>query len=222
MIVLALDTALEACSVAVTRAGDPLSVRRESMARGHQERLAPLVAEAMVDAGLGFEALDRIAVTVGPGSFTGLRVGLAFAKAMSLALDIPCLGVGTLEGLAASSPGWAEEPLLLAVLDARREHVYLQAFTYGAPLTEPANLSIAEALALGARLGVQACTPGMGSGAALLGLNVRAAEERTQIDPVALAGLAAARPAPGGRPKPLYLRAPDAQTIAERARLAAR
>ena len=221
MNVLALDTALEACSVAVLRDGEPPVMRREGMARGHQERLAPMVAETMAEARLAFAALDRIAVTVGPGSFTGLRVGLAFAKALSLALDIPCIGVGTLEALAASTPGWAAEPLFLAVLDARRAHVYLQAFAHGAPLTEPANLSIAEALALSEQLGGGPWTPKAGSGAALLAPQAPPAGAPIQVDPIALARLAAARPAHLGRPHPVYLRAPDARTIAERAGTAA-
>ncbi len=221
MIVLALDTALEACSVAVVRDGEPMAVRSEAMARGHQERLAPVVAEVMTQAGLAFAALDRIAVTVGPGSFTGLRVGLAFAKAMSLALNIPCVGVGTLEALAASTPGWTAEPLLLAVLDARRAHVYLQAFARGSPLTEPSNLSIAEADALGTRLGAGTSTLRVGSGAALLASNAPPAVDVAVIDPVALARLAASRPSLAQRPHPLYLRLPDAKTIAERAGLAA-
>ena len=82
MIVLALDTCLFACSAAVVRGGELLARRIDPMARGHQERLAPLVQEVMAQAGLDFEALDRIGVTVGPGSFTGLRVGLAFAKGL--------------------------------------------------------------------------------------------------------------------------------------------
>ncbi len=218
MIVLALDTALEACSVAVLGDGRPLAARCEPMARGHQERLAPMVAEVVAEAGLAFHDLDRIAVTVGPGSFTGLRVGLAFAKAMSLALDIACVGVGTLEALAVSTPGWRQAPLLLAALDARRDHVYLQAFSDGAPLTEPANLSLPEALALAARLGLQAATPVVGSGVGLLAAaGGPGTGEPALIDPVALARLAAARPVPSGRPAPLYLRAPDAKTIAERA-----
>ncbi len=221
MIVLALDTALEACSVAVVQDGRPLAKRSEPMLRGHQERLAPMVAEVMAEAGMAFGALDRIAVTIGPGSFTGLRVGLAFAKAMSLALDIPCLGVGTLEALAASTPGWEAKPLLLAVLDARREHVYLQAFSHGASLTEPANLAVPEAVVLGATLGAQASTPRVGSGAALLASNGPVAAGLDRIDPVATARLAARLPPPAGRPQPQYLRAPDARTIAERAELAA-
>ena len=159
MIVLALDTALEACSVAVLEGERPLAVRSEAMARGHQERLAPMVAEAMDEAALAFDRLERIAVTVGPGSFTGLRVGLAFAKAMALALGIPCIGVGTLEALVASAPGEGDAPLAAAVLDARRGAVYLQAFRYGEPVEAPANLSIQDALAHLADLGADAATP---------------------------------------------------------------
>jgi tRNA threonylcarbamoyladenosine biosynthesis protein TsaB len=92
--ILAFDTCLTACSVAVMDGEQVLSSRAEPMARGHQERLAPLVQELMGQAGLGFDQLDRIGVTVGPGSFTGLRVGLAFAKGLSAALDRPAIGIG--------------------------------------------------------------------------------------------------------------------------------
>ena len=218
MIVLALDTALEACSVAVVRDGRPLAVRSELMARGHQERLAPMVVEAMHEAALAFDALDRIAVTVGPGSFTGLRVGLAFAKAMSLALDISCLGVGTLEALAASAPGGKSASRLVAAIDGRREQVYLQVFAHGEAVNEPGNISLDDARAHVAALGADPLM--VGSGAALLGLGAdQAALDR--IDPIAVARLAAERPEPDDRPAPLYLRAPDAKTIAERARLQA-
>ncbi|WP_371811026.1 tRNA (adenosine(37)-N6)-threonylcarbamoyltransferase complex dimerization subunit type 1 TsaB [Caulobacter sp. S45] len=220
MIVLALDTALDACSVAVVADGQPLAVRTEAMERGHQERLAPMVAEAMQAAGVAFAALDRIAVTVGPGSFTGLRVGLAFAKAMSLALGIPCLGVGTLEALAASAPGRKDAPLLVAALDARRDQLYLQAFSRARPLGDPENLPLEAAVERLAGMGADESTPVVGSGAGLLGLGDRAQPTPDMIDPIALARLAAVRPKPDGRPAPMYLRAPDARTLAERARIA--
>ena len=108
MIVLAIDTCLFACSVAVVNDGRVLARRVEPMSRGHQERLAPLVQEAMAEAGLGFDKLDRIGVTVGPGSFTGLRVGLAFAKGLASALSIPAVGIGALEALADTEPHWRE------------------------------------------------------------------------------------------------------------------
>jgi tRNA threonylcarbamoyladenosine biosynthesis protein TsaB len=79
MIVLAIDTCLAACQAALTDAGRTIAAAREPMSRGHQERLAPMVRDLMATAGAPFSAVERIGVTVGPGSFTGLRVGLAFA-----------------------------------------------------------------------------------------------------------------------------------------------
>jgi tRNA threonylcarbamoyladenosine biosynthesis protein TsaB len=213
LILLALDTALDACSVALVDGARVLACRTEAMERGHQERLAPMVAEAMATAALPFSALERIAVTVGPGSFTGLRVGLAFAKSVALALDVPCVGVGTLEALVASRPEAETAPQAAAALDARRGHVYLQVFERGEAVSEPANLPIPEAQAKLQALGFGAEALLVGSGAALLG--GEAAPDR--IDPVAMARLAAGRPArPGTMPAPLYLRAPDAKTLAER------
>ena len=128
MIVLGLDTCLAACSAAVAD-GERLIARVSApMARGHQERLAPMVRDLMGEAGIAFSDLDRIGVTVGPGSFTGLRVGLAFAKGLALALHRPCIGIGTLAALAAS----AEAPgHCAAVIDAGRGQVYLQLFADG-------------------------------------------------------------------------------------------
>ncbi len=215
MIVLALDTALSATSVAVLDGDRALAVLSEPMERGHQDRLAGRVRDAVGEAGIGFDALDRIGVTIGPGSFTGLRVGLAFAKGLSIALDVPCVGIGSLEALAASVPG---QGVVAAAIDARRGQVYLQLFSGGAPLTAP------EALTLGcAEARIQAVSGGspitaVGSGAACLAPRPTMwIDERRFPDPVALARLTAAAPEPTGRPAPLYLRAPDAKTIAERA-----
>src|SRR5215204_4969488 len=105
MIVLGLDTCLTACSVAVIDGGRVLAHRSEVMARGHQERLAPMAEAVMREAGLSFDRLERVGVTVGPGSFTGLRVGVAFAKGLASALAIPAEGVGTQEELAAQGEG---------------------------------------------------------------------------------------------------------------------
>jgi tRNA threonylcarbamoyladenosine biosynthesis protein TsaB len=190
-----------------------LSTRIAPMERGHQEALAPLVAEAMAEAGIGFDRLERVAVTVGPGSFTGLRVGLAFAKGMALALDIPCVGVGTLEALAAGGQGFTA-----AAIDARRDQLYLQCFDGAEPLSAPDNLPLAEAGARLAELWSGGPARLVGPGAPLLAAVApgAAVEAGAWCDPAALARLAAARPAPAASPRPLYLRAPDARTIAER------
>ena len=136
MIVLGLDTCLNACSVAVLDGGTVLAHRSETMARGHQERLAPMARAVMEDAGLKFDRLERIGATVGPGSFTGLRVGVAFAKGLASALAIPAVGVGALEALAAEADG-----LVAAVIDARRDQFYLQVFDGGQALMAPDALS---------------------------------------------------------------------------------
>lgn len=214
MIVLAVDSALSAVQAAVVRDGEVLAAVSEPMERGHQERLAPLVAETMAAAGVAFSDVDRLAVTVGPGSFTGLRVGIAFAKGLSIALDRPCLGVGTLEALAAACP----PGFVVAAIDGRRGQIYLQAFSDGVPVMAPDSLEAPEAAARLAELhaGGDAWLTGPGS-ALLAGVIPARPVPRDYPDIGALALLAARAPAPTAPPRPLYLRAPDARTIAERA-----
>lgn len=205
MIVLALDTCLSACSAALVADGTARALRFEPMVRGHQERLALMVEEVMAEANAGFSTLDRIGVTVGPGSFTGLRVGLAFAKGLALALDIPCVGVGSLEALGSDRPG-----LTLAIADARRDQAYWQAFRDGAPLTPPQATGLVDIVDwLTEQGGPQTI---VGPGAELICGRFPKARllGAPGPDPVAVAGLAAAvqRPSP---PAPLYLRTPDAK-----------
>jgi tRNA threonylcarbamoyladenosine biosynthesis protein TsaB len=206
MIVLGLDTCLSSCSVAVLDGERVLAAGREVMARGHQERLAPMAREVMADAGLAFDRLDRIAVTVGPGSFTGLRVGVAFAKGLALALDKPAVGIGTLEALAAEAEG-----LVFAAIDARRGQLYLQGFEDGRALMAPDALAAETAAARVAELSNGRPFILVGSGAPLLADLAREAKivEAEGCDARRVARLAATR-APGPL-KPLYLRAPDAK-----------
>src|SRR5215469_8711576 len=207
MLILGLDTALAACSIAVTRDGEVLAAASEPMQRGHQERLAPMVQAVMADAGLEFAVLDKVGVTVGPGSFTGLRVGLAFAKGLGLALGRPCVGVGTLEALAASEPG---PGLTAAAIDAKRGQVYLQAFEVGAAVMAPDSLPVETAAARLAELWRGGPLRLVGPGAGLLaGIAPEAVViERAAPDPAAVCALAAGRTTPA---RPLYLRAPDAK-----------
>jgi len=213
VIVLALDTCLDACSVAVGRDDDVLSTRSEIMARGHQERLAPMTRDVMDQAGLAFAALDRIGVTVGPGSFTGLRVGLAFAKGLALALDRPCIGIGVLEALAAGS---GETGFVAAMIDAHRGQIYLQIFIDGRAVMAPDVLPMETAAARLAELYPGGDAILIGSGAPLLQTAIPSARSRpeTRPDPVTIAAMAAAARPPFALPRPLYLRAPDARPMA--------
>jgi tRNA threonylcarbamoyladenosine biosynthesis protein TsaB len=206
MIVLGLDTCLSSCSVAVRDGERVLASAREVMARGHQERLAPMARDVMAEAGLAFDRLDRIAVTVGPGSFTGLRVGIAFAKGLAFALGKPAVGIGSLEALAAQARG-----LVFPAIDARRGQLYLQAFDDGAALMAPDAVTAEVAAARIAELSQGRPFTLVGSGAALLADFAPAAMiiAAEGADARAVARLAAAR-TPGPL-KPLYLRAPDAK-----------
>ena len=212
MKVLAFDTCLGACSAAVLADGVATARASEAMSRGHQERLAPMVREVMAAAGLGFSDLDRIAVTVGPGSFTGLRVGLAFAKGLALALERPCVGVGTLEAM---GRGVDHAGLAAAAIDAHRGQVYLQVFIDGAAVMAPDVLPVETAAARLAELYAGGPAVLIGSGALLLqpALPGAAVEPDALPDPVAIAAMAAAARAPIAPPRPLYLRAPDARPM---------
>ncbi|WP_297514705.1 tRNA (adenosine(37)-N6)-threonylcarbamoyltransferase complex dimerization subunit type 1 TsaB [uncultured Caulobacter sp.] len=205
--ILSIDTCLGASSVALVDGERVLAARSEPMTRGHQERIGVIAREVAVEAGVAFADLSRIGVTVGPGSFTGLRVGLAFAKGLATALSIPCVGVNTLESLAFATQGF-----VAAVLDARMGQIYLQVFADGVSLMAPDALDLGAAAARLAELYSGGPATLIGSGAPLLADVLGGARILTPAapDPVAVARLAAARPAPAHSPRPLYLRAPYA------------
>jgi len=203
MRVLVIDTALGLCTAAVFEDGRALAVRSEAMLRGHSERLGGFVRDAVGLAGGGFQALDRIGVTVGPGSFTGLRVGLAFAQGLGAALDRPVVGVSTLRALAGSVPG-GPSGSVVAVIDARRGEVYVQGFLDGEAASGPEAMTLADARA---RLADVECRR-VGSGAVLLSPD--ATDIVVEIAPQALAALTTSLEPGDHPPRPLYLRAPDA------------
>src|ERR1700744_842846 len=122
---LAVDTALGACSVALLDGDEIRAHIFEPMERGHAERLAPMVDEAMKAAKADFAQITRLAVTTGPGTFTGQRVGLAFMRGLRLALKTPLTGVTTLEAMAAAAMAETNETRAAAIHDARREEAYL-------------------------------------------------------------------------------------------------
>ncbi len=142
MMLLAIDTATNRCSAGVFAEDAVVALRSEDMRRGHAEALMPMVSDVLADADLtgasGVTGLDGIAVTVGPGAFTGVRIGLAAARAMGLAAGCPVLGLTTLEVVAAdAAPGLP----VLAALDSKRADAYIQLFDPdGRPLAAPAAL----------------------------------------------------------------------------------
>lgn len=150
MLILAIDTALDACSVAVldTDAGALLAQEQLLMKRGHAEALMPMIARVMQSADLAFTALDRIAVTVGPGSFTGLRVGISAARGLALAAERPAIGLTTLSAYAAAIVGQSKSAPVISAIDARHDHVYFQVVAGdGSQLVRPRVASIDEAIA---------------------------------------------------------------------------
>jgi tRNA threonylcarbamoyladenosine biosynthesis protein TsaB len=219
MRVLAIDTALEACAAGVFDSYHGAMVAAESvpMGRGHAEYLMPQLARLMDAAELEFADLDRIVVTVGPGSFTGLRVGIAAARGVALAAGKPAVGVSTLAAHAGPHLAKRDGRVVVAALDARHDQVYMQVFSpdgqsLAPPLVSPvkdAARSAATAAATGAVIIV-------GSGAESLAAAWPTGQQNPALDPcrapditwVARLGAAASSRA---LPKPLYLRGPDAR-----------
>jgi tRNA threonylcarbamoyl adenosine modification protein YeaZ len=216
MRVLAIDTALEVCAAAVLDTEDG-KVASESlpMARGHAEALMPLIARVMQHADLAFAALDRIAVTTGPGSFTGLRVGISAARGVALAAGKPAFGITTFAALAAPHIAENDKATVTVAIDARHEHVYLQVFGPGGlTLVSPRIASVRDA----ARTASKDPTRIVGTGARMLAAiwppgapPPVQVEERDAPDIVWVGRLGVAAEASASPPKPLYLRAPDAQ-----------
>jgi tRNA threonylcarbamoyladenosine biosynthesis protein TsaB len=204
---LAIDTTLDAASAAVLGAeGVVLAWRSLPMARGHAEAVAPLARDVMVEAGLAFVDLRRLAVTTGPGSFTGVRVGLAFQRSMAVALAIPCIGLSTLDALAL---GQGDSGARVGAI-ATPGGFYVAGYRDGAPVLTPVRAdSAAEAAAALVAAGITDAIA-FGSGAAALGGDF-AVGGLGPADIVGFASLAAALDPATHPPTPLYLRAPDAK-----------
>ena len=217
MLILAIDTALDACAAAVLDTDASKIVAQESlpMKRGHAEALMPLIARVMKASGVGFAALDRIAVTTGPGSFTGLRVGLSAARGIALAAGKPVVGLTTLAAYAAPVVADNGEHPIISAIDARHDHVYFQVVSGdGSSLIRPLVAPIAEALAA-AKFGAPHL---VGNAAKILADRWPAdAPPPLRIDPQAapdigwVAWLGAAASPDMAPARPFYLRAPDAK-----------
>lgn len=214
MLVLALDTSLSRTAVAVTDGRRVHAVRIEEMDRGHSERLFSLVREALAEAGVALQDVERFAVTVGPGSFTGVRIGIAAARGFALATGRPVVGVGTLQALAASLPERAPGPVLAAI-DARRGEIYAALFSAtGEVLVEP---FAADAETVLDKAGdapaviVGNGAPILAHQAAITGRRVPPLEPLAGPDPAAIARLGASGDPARHPPAPLYIRPPDAK-----------
>ena len=217
MLILAIDTALDACAACIldTDAGGLIAQESLAMKRGHAEALMPLIARVMKASGLGFAGLDRIAVTTGPGSFTGLRVGLSAARGIALAAGKPVVGLTTLTAYAAPIVSRNAEQPVISAIDARHDHVYFQVVSGdGGALIPPRVAPIEEALGA-ARFGAPHL---VGNAARMLADRWPAdAPPPFQVDAQSapdiawLAWLGAAVSPDTAPARPYYLRAPDAK-----------
>jgi tRNA threonylcarbamoyl adenosine modification protein YeaZ len=222
MRLLAIDTALEACSVGVL-GGEREVLVSQTIGRGHAERLMGMIEAAMAEAGLAVAGLDRIAVIVGPGSFTGLRVGIAAARGLALVTGAPAVGIGTLAVHAETARHEIGDVPILAVLAAGRGEIYGQSFAADGTPESPPEAAAPETFARRLRANTLLAGSGAPALAALLGDEARArtVHERSAPDLASLCRLALVAPLPREAPRPLYLRPPDAKPQAA-ARIARR
>jgi tRNA threonylcarbamoyl adenosine modification protein YeaZ len=216
MLILAIDTALTVCATAVFDAtsGETRASESLDMARGHAEALMPQIARVMDAARCEFSQIDRIAVTVGPGSFTGLRVGISAARGLALAAGKPAIGLSALSALAAPLVAARTQDTIVAAIDARNEQIYFQIFApNGTTLVTPRLDHASNAV----RAAVMEPTIIIGSGAALLAAHWPDSAPMPRVEPRAapdigwIARLGAAAQDDRSAPKPLYLRRPDAR-----------
>jgi tRNA threonylcarbamoyladenosine biosynthesis protein TsaB len=217
MLILAIDTALDACAAGVldTDAGKLIAQESQAMKRGHAEALMPLIARVIEQSGIGFAFLDRIAVTTGPGSFTGLRVGLSAARGIGLAANKPVIGLTTLSAFAAPVVSESGEHPVMSAIDARHDQVYYQVVSgNGSSLIQPRVAPIEEALEA-SRFGAPHL---VGNAAGILSQRWPAqapapftVDEQSAPDIAWVAWLGAAVSPDNAPARPFYLRAPDAK-----------
>jgi tRNA threonylcarbamoyladenosine biosynthesis protein TsaB len=215
--ILAIDTALDACAACVLapEPAEPIAAESIAMERGHAEALLPLVERIVAKVEGGFAAIDRVAVTIGPGSYTGLRVGIAAARAIGLAAGVPVVGVTTLSALIAPLVSSEKRRVLGAAIDARHGQFYFQMVAPGGRTVIPPTLiGLREAIRL---IGTGPVTL-TGSGAAAIavealttGIDVLVQHPAGAPDVAWVARLGRAADPAQALPTPLYLRAPDAR-----------
>lgn len=215
MKLLAIDTAARFCAACVldTESGRELGRKVVDLGRGHAERLIGIIDEALAASDTEYRQLEAVAVNIGPGSFTGVRVGVSAARGFALALGIPAIGVSALEALAREAILEGATGPVLAAIDAHRGEVYIQCFdASGQALSEPRTASLADAQ-------ITARSVEFVAGSAAEALLERAGADAgwhimstgATADIAVTARIAGRMGASSDKPKPLYLRAPDAK-----------
>lgn len=214
MNLLAIDTTARLCAACVLDTETERELGRGvlDLGKGHAERLMGVIEEALSQASMGYADLGMVAVSVGPGSFTGVRVGVSAARGLALALGIPAVGVSSLEALASEARRDRGEQEILVLLDAGRGGVYTARYEAGGTeRSAPALVNLAEAAEL-AKQGEPAL---IGSAADAVrfaaGIEMPVAGHRAEADIACYARLAARRGLPGRPASPLYLRSADAK-----------
>jgi tRNA threonylcarbamoyladenosine biosynthesis protein TsaB len=217
MRILAFDCAGAACSAAVLRDGRVLALKSQAQRHGQAEVLLPMIQATLAEAGMRYADLGAIATTLGPGSFTGLRAGLAAARGLALATGLPAVGVGSLAAAAhAVTAAERAGAAVLVAIDTRREDLFVQAFD--AELREAGPPALADAAGAVAqappgRLVLAGDAAGrLAAALAAAGRSAALAAAAGPTDIAVVARLAAAELAAGRPPaplRPIYLRAPD-------------
>lgn len=218
MRILAIDTTGGLCSCALVEDGGATAACSRAMRIGHAEHLFPQIEATLGKAGRAPSDLDAIAVATGPGSFSGIRIGVAAARGLALALDIPALGAGVLEAVAEEAAG-SDGAAILVANEAPRDRLYLQLFCSGpsqgvAPACEPLlgdpDCDLAKGLAEGTRVA--------GSGALRIeGRGIVRLPGSGLPDLRILARIASSRRGESP-PSPLYVRPPDVRPQTPRRR----
>ncbi len=226
--ILAIDTALAATSVCLLVPGEtvPASAETVPMQSGHAEALFPQLDRVVSRVEGGFAALTRVAVTIGPGSFTGIRIGVAAGRAIGLARRVPVVGVSTLSALAAPAMAAGIRPPIVVAIDARHGNVFVQSFGVGGetllgPALMPAS-EAARALGPGPLRLVGSGGPIVAIAAGALGITADAEDNRTIPDIGFVARLGLLANPEYALARPLYLKAPDAKPTAPASLLGAR
>ncbi len=213
MILLAIDSSASLCAACVYDAASSEELGREvlDLGKGHAEHLMGVIAGALERAGKDYADIGALAVSVGPGSFTGVRVGVSAARGLALALKVPAIGVTTLEALATEGARAFPDRAVLAALDAGRGEIHAALYDSRSQLRYgPAVAGLPELVAMAAETSPVLA----GTAAALIadaaGKAFDTGPGAATADIATYARLAAAK-GTGEKPKPLYLRAADAK-----------